>query len=132
MLDKHILKDPTELPTFIITEFFNLNSENTDYNQIVNFVYNRLAPDLLDFCKNTDINDIFIINNKNQEVDICKSLKYKCTGHSLYEKNSDQYVKLLDKLNKHLTNKKLKFNPSLYKDNPYFKEYVSDKMRPFL
>jgi len=132
LLDKYVLKDPKELPTFILEECYNLSAANADYYFIVNFVYNRLSPDLIKFCKDTEINDIFIFNNKNKELDICKSLKYKFTGHRLYEIDSEQYNQLLNNLNSHLKSKNPQFNPSLYKDNPYFDTFVSDKMRAFL
>lgn len=132
LLNKDVLQDPKELSAFILEECYNLTAVKSDYYSVVEFIYNRLSPDLLEFCQDTNINDILVFNNKNKELDICKSLKYKFTGHRLYQKNSTQYQELLNNLNTHLTSKNSKFNPSLYKDSPYFEKFVSDKMRPFL
>lgn len=129
--DKEYLLDPEKLPKFLLGECYNLNSIE-DHPKIVDFVHNRLAPDLLNFCKDTDLEDIIIFNNLNQELLICRSLKYKFTGHRLYEKGSEHYNKLLNNLNSHLNSNHSQYNPNLYKNNPNYKIFIPKKLRIYL
>lgn len=129
--DKEYLLDSEKLPRFLLGECYNLNSIE-DYPNIVEFVHNRLAPDLLDFCKNTDLEDIIIFTNLKEELLICRSLKYKFTGHRLYEKGSENYNKLLNNLNSHLTSNHPQYNPALYKNNINYQIFVPNKLRAFL
>lgn len=129
--DKEYLLNPEKLPKFLLDECYNLSSlEN--HPKIVDFVNNRLAPDLLEFCKNTALNDIIVFSNLNQELFICRSLKYKFTGHRLYQKDSLSYQQLLTNLNSHLTSNHPQYNPSLYQNNPNFEKFIPKKLRLFL
>ena len=133
IIDKGVLLDPEELPKFIMEECFpTIADSESDLPKISDLVYNRIAPDLIDFCQDTNLNDLFIINNKMCDLSICRSLKYKFTGHRFYEKNSEEYFNFLNDLNSHLTSNSTEYNPLLYKGHPNFHLYLPDKLKIFL
>jgi len=130
--DKECFQDLEYLANYIMTECYSrvfdkdisLYSDE-EKQEVKDYVVNRIAPDLFEFCKNTSPKDIFIFNDSGDDITICRSLGYKFVGHRYNQKNDTEYQKHLDFLNRHFTdpNRENFYNPEHFKKYYEFELY---------
>lgn len=133
--DKECFQDLGDLDyliNYIITYCYNgiFNKDSSWYSdeekaELKSYISDRIAPDLFEFCKNTEPKDIFIFNDSGDDITICRSLGYKFTGHRYHQKGDKDYIEYLDFLNRHFkeTNPKHWYNPEDYKNHPQYELY---------
>lgn len=130
--DKESFQDLEYLINYIITECYNSVFDkdsswysNQEKKELKDYIINRIAPDLFEFCKDTSPKDIFIFNDSGDNITICRSLGYKFVGHRYNEKGDKDYLEHLDFLNRHLkeTNPKHWYNAENYKQYPEYEVY---------
>ena len=130
--DKECFQDLEYLINYIATECYKSVFDKDIYHysdeqkaDIKNYITNRLAPDLFEFCKDTDPKDIFIFSDCEDTITICRSLGYKFVGHRYDEKGDKNYLDHLDFLNRHFleTNPKHWYDPEKYKHYPEYETF---------
>lgn len=132
--DKEYFKD-LDLINYLITEcWYGLDPESNYYNEdekqdIKKYIADKIAPDLFEFCKDTDPKNIFIFNDCGDDITICRALGYRFVGSRYIEESEEAHQKRLDFLNRHFkeNNPKHWYNPDNYKDYPQYNLYKPDE-----
>lgn len=97
--DKECFQDLEYLENYILEECYN---EVNDF--IKTYVKEKVAPDLFEFCKNTEPKDIFIFNDSGDDMYICRCIGYRFLGHRYSGMSNQEYQEHLKFLNRHLDN----------------------------
>lgn len=130
--DKQCFQDLEYLENYIVNDCYDsvFNKHSSWYSdeervELKEYITNRIAPDLFEFCKDTDPKDIFIFNDSGDDITICRALGYRFIGHKYHEKNDKDYQEHLDSLNRHFkeSNPKHWYNPEDYKNYPQYSLY---------
>lgn len=76
------------------------------YAEMTDYVYNRLAPDLVECFKNADYSKLFIVNDCGDDTTIMRTKGYKCIGSRYYELGTTEHQQQIDFWNRHLLDEK--------------------------
>jgi hypothetical protein len=104
----------------ILTECYDGDESKRDY------VANRVAPDLYNICKGCTKSDIFIVHDCGDDLTFMRTKNYKCVGARYYDKDSEEYNKHMDFLNRHLEDtllNKRRYDPKSLERYPGFEKY---------
>jgi len=137
LTDKEAFQDEEYLCYEILTECYLMSdAADDDYwkiryteqerKDIVEYIKNRVAPDLFQMMKDTPPDKIKIVNDCGDDIIICKAKRYRCVGTRYYELNSDSYVEAMKSLNRHLEDTPINkrwYNIESYKNIPGFNDY---------
>jgi len=131
--DFEALQDLEYLENYILEDCFQVSGENKlnylkedDIKETIEYVKNRLAPDLFNHFGQSDSKDLSIINDCTDDLWILKCKKYKCIGTRYYRPGSLEHNEEIARLNKHLEdteNNKKWYNPDEAKKYAEYNNY---------
>lgn len=117
--DKEALSDKEYLALFIIEKCYN----KTDNEESIDYITNRIAPDLFAIFHASDKNNISVVDE--EDMTILRAKGYTCIGTRYCEPNSYAYQRRITYNNKHLNNWGYVRAPydKIYLQKDYFKDW---------
>lgn len=95
--DKEVFQDLE----YLNSEILELVFDNSNNQEIIDHINNRVGPDLVEFFSNCPLSKIEIVNDCGDDHLIFCAKNYKCTGTRFGKKESKDYQQAIYQLNSH-------------------------------
>jgi hypothetical protein len=126
--DKEAFTDLDYLALYIWEDIYDEGSflDKENIASVKDCIYSRVAPDLFKLCNGASPKDMEVFNDCGDELTIIRSLKYKCIGSRFGDIDSEQYIKDLEYINRHLRDDPFMrrlYDPESLKNYPDFERF---------